>query len=51
MICSLCGGNVEWQGKFSNLTHTLCLECGALNAQVIEDVLDIEDTEDLEPEK
>jgi len=36
MICSSCGGNVEWQGAITNLTHTKCLKCGATNNQVVE---------------
>lgn len=33
MICSHCGGRVEWQGPITNLTHTKCQNptCGALN--------------------
>jgi Fe2+ or Zn2+ uptake regulation protein len=34
MICSICNGIVEWQGKLTNLSHTKCLCCGAINAQV-----------------
>ncbi|TDR82162.1 hypothetical protein [Paludibacterium purpuratum] len=37
MICASCGGLVEWQGPMSNLTHTLCLSCGAINNQVVEE--------------
>jgi len=37
MTCSECGGLVEWQGPLTNLTHTECLRCGAINAQVTED--------------
>lgn len=33
MRCSLCGGLVEWQGPLTNLTHTKCLRCGAINSQ------------------
>ncbi len=33
MICSMCGGRVEWQGRLSNLTHTKCLSCGQINCQ------------------
>ena len=33
MVCSECGGRVEWQGRLSNLTHTKCLSCGAINSQ------------------
>jgi hypothetical protein len=36
-MCSICGGRVEWQGRLSNLTHTKCLDCGALNSQEPED--------------
>jgi hypothetical protein len=36
MICSICGGQVEWQGPFANLTHTKCLRCGATNCQLVE---------------
>lgn len=36
MICSICNGRVEWQGKFLNLTHTKCLNCGALNSQIVQ---------------
>lgn len=37
MICSNCnGGQVEWQGRLSDLTHTKCLDCGAINSQIIE---------------
>jgi len=33
MICSICGGRVEWQGPLSDLTHTKCLSCGEINCQ------------------
>jgi hypothetical protein len=33
MKCSFCGGRVEWQGPFANLTHTKCLGCGRFNCQ------------------
>ena len=36
MICINCGGSVEWQGPLSNLTHTKCLRCGAVNSQIAE---------------
>jgi hypothetical protein len=39
MICATCGDQVEWQGPLSNLTHTLCLGCGAINNQIPEDEL------------
>ena len=38
MRCRYCGGRVEWQGPLINLTHTVCLECGAPNSQAMEDV-------------
>jgi len=48
MICSICGGRVEWQGPLSNLTHTQCLSCGAINCQEVdppqEDEADESDT-------
>ena len=37
MKCSECGGLVEWRGRFSNLTHTECLSCGAINSELPED--------------
>lgn len=43
MICSNCRSiRVEWQGALSNLTHTLCLDCGAINSQLPDDVDDDE---------
>jgi len=33
MICKSCGGLVTWQGLTSNLTHTKCHDCGAINNQ------------------
>jgi len=36
MICANCGGQVEWQGKLTDLTHTKCLKCGAINSQEID---------------
>ena len=36
MICSICGGRVEWQGPLSNLTHTKCLSCGEINCQEVD---------------
>ena len=36
MECEHCGGNVEWQGPLSNLTHTKCLQCGGINCQIAE---------------
>ncbi len=36
MICASCNGQVIWVGKFINLTHTECQDCGAINNQVVE---------------
>ena len=36
MICSNCGGVVEWKGKLTELSHTECLQCGAKNCQVVD---------------
>lgn len=35
MKCSICGGEVIWWGEITNLTHTECLKCGAINSQEI----------------
>lgn len=37
MICSYCGGRVEWKGPLTNLTHTQCACCGERNSQVVEE--------------
>ena len=37
MCCSLCGGLVLWRGLISNLTHTECERCGAVNAHVCDE--------------
>lgn len=37
MTCSLCGGYVEWKGPLIALTHTECVDCGAINCQEVED--------------
>lgn len=34
MICSTCGGLVTWRGPWSNMTHTECAHCGAINNQI-----------------
>lgn len=39
MTCSKCGGVVEWKGPLSNLTHTECRRCGAVNSQMPDDPL------------
>lgn len=33
MRCEICGGYVEWKGRITNLTHTECAGCGAINSQ------------------
>ena len=43
MICRACNGQVIWMGKLSNLTHTECQQCGAVNNQLPEN--DPEDDE------
>jgi hypothetical protein len=35
MICSICGGCVEWKGPLAHLTHTQCNQCGAVNSQEV----------------
>lgn len=38
MICGYCGcPEVIWVGPYSQLTHTECQNCGAVDAQVAED--------------
>ena len=37
MTCKTCGGTCEWQGRLSDLTHTKCLQCGAIDNQVPEE--------------
>ena len=34
MECELCGGAVLWMGPLTNLTHTQCQSCGAINSQI-----------------
>lgn len=36
MICQTCGGQVSWKGPWSDLTHTECESCGAINNQVVD---------------
>ena len=38
MICQDCGGLVTWRGPLTNLTHTECEGCGAMNSQIPEGV-------------
>ena len=33
MRCAKCGGVVLWMGPLSNLTHTQCQQCKAINCQ------------------
>jgi hypothetical protein len=49
MICSICGGRVEWQGPLRNLTHTKCLACGAINAQEVDPPQDDDESDDARP--
>jgi hypothetical protein len=44
MTCEFCGGYVEWKGRLTDLTHTECDSCGAINCQEVEDDLDEEIT-------
>lgn len=37
MICRLCGGQVVWEGPITDLTHTECKQCGAINCQLPDD--------------
>lgn len=45
VICSQCGGLVLWMGPLTNLTHTQCQQCGAINSHVTETVTDEENEE------
>lgn len=36
MECASCGGLVIWKGPLTNLTHTECQSCGAINNQQVE---------------
>jgi hypothetical protein len=42
MTCSICGGEVQWQGPLSSLTHAKCLSCGATNCQKRDEEEDVE---------
>lgn len=46
MVCQYCGEVVQWQGRLTNLTHTLCLKCGAINAQMVEGNEDTENEDE-----
>lgn len=37
MICQKCRGEVQWRGPLIAFTHTECVQCGAINSQVIEE--------------
>ena len=37
MRCQACGGYVIWVGPLTNLSHTECLNCNAVNNQEPED--------------
>lgn len=47
MICSRCGGQVVWQGPLNALTHTECMQCGAINAQLPDEAQDDADADQL----
>lgn len=34
MKCGECGGYAEWKGPLSDLTHSECSQCGAINAHL-----------------
>ena len=42
MQCKDCGGPVEWKGPLTNLTHTECENCGAVDNQMEDDNQDEE---------
>jgi len=42
MQCATCGGPVIWMGPWSNLTHTECQDCGAVNNQIVDEQEDDE---------
>lgn len=49
MICSLCrSATVRWMGPISNLTHTECEHCGAVNSQVLDEEDDPEEEHEFE---
>ena len=37
MTCQSCGGLVLWRGPLTDLTHTECESCGAINNHVPEE--------------
>lgn len=45
MICSRCGGSVTWRGPWSNLTHTECEDCGAVNCQEVAPMFEDEEND------
>jgi hypothetical protein len=46
MVCASCGGHVTWRGPMSNLTHTECADCGAINNQVVDQPDDADEEDD-----
>ena len=42
MKCANCGGPVIWMGSWSNLNHTECQGCGAVNNQLVDEQEDDE---------
>lgn len=46
MVCASCGGHVTWRGPITNLTHTECADCGAINNQLVDQPDEEEDDEE-----
>ncbi len=42
MICRYCHGLVIWKGPITNLTHTVCQNCGEINSQFLEQTYEVE---------
>ena len=36
VVCASCGSHVTCRGPITNLTHTECAGCGAINNQVVD---------------
>ena len=45
MTCRSCNGLVMWVGRPTNLTHTVCQACGAVNNQEPEETEEHEEEE------
>jgi hypothetical protein len=46
MVCASCCGHVTWRGPITNLTHTECADCGAINNQLVDQPDEEEDDEE-----